>query len=290
MPRADTKYTRRQSGGRPPSRYSNWYQYRYGSSYRGGERSQNWYQSVDNSDYQNYSAPSRYPYRSRSRDDSTYRSNSYYNSYAQYSNTESSSYYGEPTVVLLTDSILKYCDITKVGGASSVHRGSDLVDLVFKQRNGDLPDWSYYDLVIIHCGTNDVANGQARFVHRRAQLLVDNIKKINPHIDIIFSSILPRPCDIIARTDPNYNPFYPDRNEFVKSTNRVLKLYCRQTEGLHFWPSFHTLVDTGGSVKTRYYARDMLHLNVRGWRRMSRILKTIITRYYRGQVPFRAHL
>ena len=199
--------------------------------------------------------------------------------------------YPEPSVVLLTDSILKYCNLEKVGGKTVKFRGADLTDLIFKQRNGELPNWYYYDLVIIHCGTNDVANGEAKFVYRRIQTLIKNIKKSNSKIDIIVSSILPRPCDATPyhRRDPIYNPYAQYKNEHVKSANSVLKLFCMREEGVHFWPSFHTLVSPGSNIKTEFYARDGLHLNWYGTKRMERILKTIITRYYKGSVPFGAN-
>ena len=199
--------------------------------------------------------------------------------------------YPDPSVVLLTDSILKYCDIRKVAGKTVEFRGADFTDLIFKQRNGELPNWYYYDLVIIHCGTNDVANGEAKFIYRRIQTLVNQIKRVNNKIDIIVSSILPRPCDAtpLHFRDPIHNPYAHYKNEHVKSANSVLKLYCLREEGVHFWPSFRTLISPGSNIKTEFYARDMLHLNWYGTKRMQRILKTIITRYYKGTVPFGAN-
>lgn len=193
-----------------------------------------------------------------------------------------------PSVVLVTDSILKKVNLSSVGGITIKYPGADLVELVFKQRNGELPDWSLYDLVVIHCGTNDIDNNHARFVHRRLQILTDNIKSVNPHIDIIISSILPRPCDDIPKSDPRYDPYHPPKNEIAKRVNDVIKTYCKQTQGLHYWPSFHTLVSVGDIIRTGFYRRDLLHLNKSGWLRLTRILKTVITRYYRGQIDFRA--
>ena len=259
MPRAYQDHHRYQGGGRPPRGYSQRYTERYGSAHRGYNR------------YSNH----------RNNQNNSHRSSTSHNVSENHTNPR-------PRLVLLTDSILKKVNLENVGGITSIHTGADLVDLVYKQRNGELPDWSLYDLVVIHCGTNDIDNDAARFVHRRLQTLTENIKAVNPYIDIIISSILPRPCNDIPRTDPRYDPYHPPKNEIVKRVNYVIKTFCRQTQGLHFWPSFNTLTAPGDIIRTGFYKPDLLHLNTSGWLRMTRILKTVITRYYRGQITFRA--
>ena len=103
-----------------------------------------------------------------------------------------------PRVAVITDSILKYCVLENFA-VLLPFRGADISDIIYYQERGILEDWIDYDLVIVHVGTNDIANFQAKLVLTRLKKLVKLLKNSNPWLDVIISSILPRPVDIDNR-------------------------------------------------------------------------------------------
>ena len=75
-------------------------------------------------------------------------------------------------ILILTDSILKYCDLPEYAKLVAI-RGATLEDLIHLQLNHSLADWRNYDLLILHCGTNDIANKQAKHILKRTQELIE---------------------------------------------------------------------------------------------------------------------
>ena len=64
-----------------------------------------------------------------------------------------------PRIAILCDSIFKYIDLYPEA-ATFAHRGIDIIDLIYKQRNHELPDWNQFELIFIQAGTNDIANSK----------------------------------------------------------------------------------------------------------------------------------
>ena len=183
-----------------------------------------------------------------------------------------------PRVIVVSDSILKYCNLFPFAHLVPF-RGADLSDVIFKERRSRIAEWRDYDLVFLHIGTNDIANYQARLVHNRTKTLIRLIQASNPYIQIIISSILPRPCDI----DNHYIT-----NSIIQ-TNKVLKIWAKHEKGVHFWGSFHSFVRKGTIRYDNWmWARDELHLNYQGTERMEDLIKALIGQYYKGRVPFEA--
>ena len=207
----------------------------------------------------------------------------YYNTVGQRDGHFRDPHYDFPrrhSVAILTDSIFKYVNLEPIGSTHQ-YRGHDLVDLVLKQRNHHLPSWRNVDLLFIQAGTNDIANRQGKFVHRRMQTLVQMIQRENPYIKIIICGILPRPCDLLSSKGSRKG----SRNGTVQTVNRVLKIWCKGTEGVHFWPAYRTLIDYG-IINMGFFAVDRLHLSYEGTKRMERIIKTLVARFHNEEIPF----
>ena len=92
---------------------------------------------------------------------------------------------------VLSDSILKYCHLPGRIDLCA-NRGANTTDIIELQKSNSLLDWRRYHVVLIHAGTNDVAQKSGKHIHKNLKTLVDLIKADNPDIDVIISSILLR--------------------------------------------------------------------------------------------------
>ena len=184
-----------------------------------------------------------------------------------------------PRIALLCDSILKYVVIEGVDVFP--FRGADLEDLIAHQIHHRITDWRRYDMVFIHAGTNDIANGKLFLINKIAHL-IELISEVNPGIDVILSSILPRPCDIVEE-DLKKDQY----TQYLIEVNRRVKAWSKKSPGVHFVTSFKTFIRQG-RVRTdqKLFAVDQLHLSRKGTWRMERIFKTYAQRYVNGTVPF----
>lgn len=247
------------------------------SDYASGSHSGYHYRGEEYSDYDYYHLNQNYPTQS-------------YNEPHQQGDEST-----EPVkFAVLSDSILKYC---KIPGRIDLiaKKGADIVELIYQQRCGKLFNWKDYNVVLIHAGTNDIASGDGKLIHKRMQTLTDSIKRINPRIDIIISSILPRPCNLLHAEKSSRKEQGKSReerqsvNDQIKSVNQVLKIWCKQTQGLHFWPSFKQFVSFGViNQEEGLFAIDDLHLSRAGTDKIREHIDKLVTDYYLGRVPFSA--
>ena len=174
--------------------------------------------------------------------------------------------------IILADSMLKWCNflphaiLLAIGGASVEHF------LKRQQTDRIVVDWKNYDLVIINVGTNDVANGKARYIHNWITTLHRLIKDQNPRIKCVVNGILPRPCD------------FKKSKKIVVSVNLALKKWATKTEGAGFYPAYKSFT-TNFEAKTGLFSRrDKLHLTPTGSDRMENLMKQMIRKFEKGQL------
>jgi lysophospholipase L1-like esterase len=176
-------------------------------------------------------------------------------------------------VLILSDSILKWVDIEPLATTYAV-RGAVIEDLITGvQENWFVRSWETIELVIIHCGTNDVANKKQKYILHQIQYLIHEIKSKNRNIRFILSSILPRPRD------------FQNTNQIIERVNQVLKIWAGGNHRVHYLPSFRSFLRKA-KIRTDQdlYASDGLHLNDRGTTRMARIIRNITSLFYQGRL------
>ena len=115
-----------------------------------------------------------------------------------------------------------------------------------------------FDYVLFHVGTNDVDN-ESSFDHIISDFgnLIGVVRKKYPKINIIISSILPRPKDYDA-TDP-----------FTRRINSYLLNNMSKPYNFKFIKSYRPFV-FGGKVRRELFAKrdGGLHLNTQGTSRL----------------------
>ena len=183
--------------------------------------------------------------------------------------------YKIPKVVILSDSLLKHASLP---GVAEVHcvRGatfSTLKEGVDHDRY--IKDWKAYNLVIIHCGTNDIDNGNQKNILKETTALVAKVQKRNTELKFIISSILPRPKD------------FETTNPIIKRVNEVLKVWSSSKKHVIFAPTYKTFFK-GNQIRTDQvlFDEDKLHLNEQGSLRMVRILKSLVHRFEQDRLNF----
>lgn len=146
--------------------------------------------------------------------------------------------------------------------------GDTIAKLANKVQRG-IAKLDKFDYVLVHVGTNDVENNLKRMKNEQEAYdailsdfgnLIGVIKKKNPKINIIISSILPRPKDYdqtdgFTRKINSYllnNMSKPYNFKFIKSYRPFVycgkvrrELFAKNDRGLH--------LNTQGSLRLRYY-------------------------------------
>jgi lysophospholipase L1-like esterase len=176
-------------------------------------------------------------------------------------------------VLILTDSIFKYCEVPFGARKISVRGAtiSSLASIVQENYFYDI-DFSLLHLVILHVGTNDIDNG-SRSVFMDYRQLIQAIKSQQPNMYIIVCAILPRPCDL------SYT------NSSVKRVNNSLQELCRRNGSLHFHSTYKGFLHHKQPIFS-LYARDNLHLGRLGIVKASLILKTLIALWMQNRLTF----
>ena len=176
--------------------------------------------------------------------------------------------------ICLSDSIPKYCYTPNHCDIHSV-RGATTQRLITKVRQ-NLINWLIYGLVIIHVGTNDIANGDGASMLLNTVILCNEIKCRNPDIKIVISAIIPRVIDFV------------ETDHIIKGINRDLKRFCDHSTSpdFHFHPTYNSFQKCGWPDLTgNYWAKDDLHLADRGIKRMNAIIKNLVALWRRGVIP-----
>ena len=176
-------------------------------------------------------------------------------------------------VIVLSDSILKYCQFLPFAILLAI-TGATVDTFIHKQFAALLvTDWTHYRLCIINLGTNDIANGHARFMFPRIKRLITLIRRRNPEIKFIVCSILPRPRD------------HKQTLKDIKSVHTAFSTWASITPGVGFYPS-HRSFTTNFEIRAdqRLFCQDKLHLNYKGVGRMEKLLKQLVQLFKQGRL------
>ena len=181
-------------------------------------------------------------------------------------------------VIVLSDSILKYCYFLPLAILLAI-TGAGVEEFIHKQFRGEIvQDWAHYNLCILHLGTNDVANGNARYVFPRIKRLITLIRRRNPHIKFIVCSILPRPRD------------HRRTRRTIRRVHEALRSWARTTSGVAFYPSHRSFTsDFKIRADQSLFCWDGLHLNHEGVGRMERLIKQLVTLFKQGRLASLQH-
>ena len=160
--------------------------------------------------------------------------------------------------VILTDSLGKYVNVP--GAVVKAFPGETISRLTDRIRFGQV-DITRHDRILVHVGTNDVADlvgtKRARSVTpeqalRKFKVLREVIRRHNSRALILFSSILPR--------QKQFMKFKP----YVIGLNFALEKWCSKSGGsCVFIPSYRSFL-AAGEPRDELYAKDGLHLNGAG--------------------------
>lgn len=164
----------------------------------------------------------------------------------------------------MSDSIAKnVADIEGVVVQS--FRGDTIANLAYKVDKG-IAKLDKFDYVLFHVGTNDVDNRHSfDAIISDFGNLIGIVRKKYPKINIIISSILPRPVD------------YDDTDAFTRRINSYLLDHMSKPYNFKFIKSYRPFV-FGGKVRRELFAKrdGGLHLNTLGTSRLRYyFLKTI---------------
>ena len=177
---------------------------------------------------------------------------------------------------ILSDSIIKHVSMPDVAVVHAC-RGATIDKLISGiQTDKFESDWSHFDLVIIHCGTNDIDKGDHRAIISKTQYFVHELKLRNNRLQVIISSILPRPCD------------EDNTNRIIVRVNQVMKVWADSKRSVHFAATFKTFIK---NIKTKkgddLYDDDGLHLSTLGTERTARVLRNLIHLFYQERLTIK---
>ena len=121
--------------------------------------------------------------------------------------------------------------------------------------------------VIVHVGTNDIHKLDPGQMVSNLNNLFFRIREENKDIEIMYSAILPRPCDS------------DDINKKVKNANVQIEKMCKARK-FPFLHTFRPFVDKQGLCHRHMFAaRDRgLHLNLEGVRVLSNFYLQVVKR------------
>ena len=178
--------------------------------------------------------------------------------------------------IIISDSMLRQANFRGFA-LLRAFRGATIETLIQATTRGNITrDWSKVGLVVIACGTNDIANGAHASIRQQMEQLINTILAENPSIGIIISGILPRPVD------------FDTTNSTVKRVNEVLRIWARSQVNVHFYPAYRSFLHAG-RIRTdqQLYAPNdpyRIHLSEQGKARMVRLLKAQINLFRRGSI------
>ncbi len=171
-------------------------------------------------------------------------------------------------VVFLGDSITQDYPVSEFYSDEHVYNrgiGGDTTEGVLKRL-----DVSVFELqpktVVMLIGTNDFAllDATPEMVSANIERIITMIKAFDPTIEIILESIYP--------VNPKIDPFTVGKrtNSSIMKTNMMLK----QLSHVTFVDVYPLLIDQDGNLD-RAYSHDGLHVNMKGYRMITDVIKTI---------------
>ncbi|XP_045159243.1 uncharacterized protein LOC123524817 [Mercenaria mercenaria] len=133
-------------------------------------------------------------------------------------------------------------------------------------------------VTIIHVGTNDINPRNPNEEYSVDDIIsfynnmITLIRNVNPHTHIVFSSILPRPCD------------YEQTKDKIKQVNQLLEVKCKERY-CQFIHSFRPFFKYGKPVRALFAVRDKgLHLNLEGTRQLRKFFINTVSHLLKGKL------
>lgn len=137
--------------------------------------------------------------------------------------------------------------------------------------------------ILVHAGTNNVSELISSNLRRAEEIrftgladrplispphifqefidLINTIWEFNSECIIIFSAIIPRPCD------------HQESDLIIRETNSLIKQYCNNSDKLIFNPTYRWFESQGWPIITYYSYWDRLHLSEQGVRVLTQALQ-----------------
>ena len=158
-------------------------------------------------------------------------------------------------------------------------RGANIQTFIYLINQVWIQDWTRVGVVLIHLGTNDIADGESEQIKPKFEILINLIHARNVHTGVIISGILPRPLD------------FESTNPIIGDVNRELQTWAARTHAVHFYQSFRPFLhrsmgkDQEVKVKSELFSkRCKLHLNYEGLAILVVLLKNQIQLFRRGDI------
>ena len=127
-------------------------------------------------------------------------------------------------------------------------------------------------LVVVFCGTNDIAGKRAKTavaVRDLFRRLVARLRWFDPDLRICHIAITPT----LAREE---------HLATVHEANRLIRADCDADRHLEFIDPTPDLVDANGRPDPQWFVADRLHLNARGYEVWTRHVRPVVLRWFRG--------
>lgn len=126
-------------------------------------------------------------------------------------------------------------------------------------------------LIVWYCGSNDIKGGQEpAAVLERTREWIGKVHAALPEAGILLVSVMNSPQ---KRRD--------GQSAAVLELNRGLAGLASQKENISFVEVNSALEDTGGTARSDLYLEDGLHLNVKGYRELTRVLRPAIQKHWK---------
>lgn len=123
-------------------------------------------------------------------------------------------------------------------------------------------------LIVFYAGDNDVASGNSvEQVFDDFKKFVGMITEKLPQTRIIFISIKP--------SESRWN-FWP----VMKQANDAIRQFCENNSRLTFVDAGSVLLNTAGKPDNEYFLSDKLHMNEKGYRKWTQVLRPVIEREF----------
>jgi lysophospholipase L1-like esterase len=144
--------------------------------------------------------------------------------------------------------------------------GSHISDVIFYFNKVVLPYKPR--LIIFYAGDNDIASDKSpKQVLNDFQKFVSMVEENLPQTPVIFISIKP--------SESRWN-FWPASRQ----ANEMIRLFCEKNNRLTFVDAGSVLLNADGKVNNEFFLSDKLHMNEKGYRKWTQILRPVIEREF----------
>ena len=161
---------------------------------------------------------------------------------------------------LISDSICKYSNRLHDTFVQAFP-GATLHSITQKVRLGKIKV-ADYKIVILHVGTNDLFRYSSEEILELMDKLIKLIRQKNQKAVIVLSQIIHRPCDL-----------QNSENSRIIVNKGFKKLAKSNRPNCYIWNTWRVTENIDKSVNTSLYARDLLHLNFQGNKKLREFIE-----------------